>query len=407
MARTTTVFSDSMQGVSNLSFAVFESVKTMIQKNTFETSVDSKTQYINSAGDVYIPYSRKYGINEGGDLSFPRFIPGNAQGRNPDMGNMIYFQDFKRDYLNPEITTITYDKSFPLANLLRQLAEEKKVYGVVLQYENSESGSRMASINPLHPMIAFLTMAGIFELPSSGKLHVFEYKDSAVIQATEFNNTQKDEVASYEKDYEKFFAMAADIHSEPIVLKQHASISQETIQNIIDNPYIENLIDSVEIHKESRDQASTRGIESLIVPNQLIMDGTASPYYGIASITEPTQESIRGWGLGPMVTGNISLDHHGGARTFRRFQDSVHTRNVCTGSENSIQPKGWFTLSKVNLESMYFSDVISMNYVFPFIQASKNISAEIWKAFNATQNAALATAVEDTPAEAEEAEPTS
>jgi len=391
------MFKDSMQGVSNLSFGLLSSVKDMITKNTFEEIASSDIQFVNNNGDIYIPYSVNYDTFNSGDTKMPNFIPG-GEGNNPFFENPQYFQDFKKNNLDPDITTINYNKSISLESLLQQLSESEEVYGVVIQ---AGSGRNAMSINPLHPMVAFLIMSGLMELPQEGKLHVFEYNSSGQAKAN-YGRNDSNHMDSYVKDYEKFFGMSSNIVRDPVKIRQSASIRDSSISSIIEDPFIENLKGiNVDIRKEDRDSASLDKIKSLVVPAQLIMDGTVCPYYGISSITDPTTSSIRGRGLGPMVTGNISLDHYSGEKRYTDFYKTANTTNVCTGSESSSVPKGWFTLSKVNLDSMYYSDVIDTSHVWSFIEASKKISGEIWKVAADQNKADLESALEDTPEETE------
>jgi hypothetical protein len=187
------------------------------------------------------------------------------------------------------------------------------------------------------------------------------------------------EIEGYIKDYEKFFSISPDIIRDPVTIRQRAGINEYNITSLIEDPFVENINAAIKITKEDSGRADLEKIKSIVVPHQLIVDGTLSPYYGISCIKDPTSSNVIGAGLGPMTTGNISQCHDEGSRTFKRFQNSGSTCNVCTGSENAAVPRGWFTLSRVNLDSMYYSDVISLDYVFPFIKASKQIAADIWK----------------------------
>jgi len=395
------MFKDSMQGVSTLSFSLFSSVKDMIQKNTFESTADSSIQFINELGDIYIPYSRKFGPKESGDNKIPRFAPEGDGGKRFE--SPVYYQDFKRHYIDPNVTTINYNPSICLPTLLKQLSESPDVYGVVLQ---KKVGRKSFDINPLHPMVSFLIMSGLMELPDEGKLHVFEYNSSGKAKtANALESTQgKRLTKSYMKDYEKFFAISGDIMRDPVKISQNASMRDSEISALIEDPFIENIQDiTVNIKKNSDDQ-NLSSIRSLLIPNQLIMDGTVGPYYGISSITDPVNSRITGYGLGPMVTGNISMSHNDGRRSYNSFLGSADESNVCTGSETSTVPKGWFTLSKVNLNSMYYSDVIDSENVFAFIEASKKVSNDIWTVYDQQAKDKLAAALVDTEAEAPEAE---
>jgi hypothetical protein len=368
------MFNDSMRGVSTLSYALFNSVKDMIVRNNIDEVKDDSVQFINNNGDIYIPYQKAYDPAGTGENKFPRFIPGGIE-NNPNFGESVYFQDFKRNYINSEITTLTYDRSISMPVLLKQLAEEDSIYGVVLQKKGTDS---RYAINPLHPMVAFLVTAGLLELPEEGKLHIFEWKDSKVKSILK-KMDKPSEIREYISDYEKFFGLSAEIIRDPVTVRQRANINDHNITSLIEDPFIENINAKIKITKDDTGQSDLDKIKSMVIPHQIIVDGTLSPFYGISCIKQPTNSNIRGVALGPMVTGNISQCHDGGQRTFKNFQNSANTCNVCTGSENSVTPKGWFTLSRVNLNSMYYSDVISKDYVFPFIKASKQIAADIWK----------------------------
>ena len=387
------MFKDDMTGVSTLSFSLCSSVKDMIQQNSFEVVTSDKVQFISDKGDIYIPYSRKYGPNESGDLRMPTFAPG-GNAREVKFGNPYHFQDFKSDYVDRHITTITYDKSISLPALLEQLASDPKTYGVVIQ---TEVGRDHLSINPLHPMVAFMVASNIYELPEEGKLHIFEYKNSKVDGANPTNNASTARMESYISEYEKFFAMSKDIIRTPVTIKQKATISDRGLDLVLGDPFVENLENiSVDVRKDSNGAEDLGMIKTIVVPNQLVMDGTVCPYYGISAVTEPTNSNMRGFSLGPMSTGNINASHSGGSKTYKEYMNSGGTSNVCTGSQSSSVPKGWFTLSKVNLSSMYYSDIIDKDEVFPFIQAAKKISGDVWKMIKENKAAALAEALEET-----------
>jgi len=361
------MFNDSMRGVSVMSYSLLNSVKDMIVRNNVEDMVDDSVQFINENGDIYIPFSERCSPLE---QTFPTFYPKDDGSKTFE--TPMYFQDFKREYIDPNITTVTFDESVPLESFLKQLAEEESVYGVVLQ---KDSGS--FAINPLHPMVAFLISANLLELPKRGKLHIFEWKPSA-LRYIKDKSEKPSYIEKYIEDYTDFFGLSPQIVKEPVTIKQTASVSDHEVASIIEDPFIENIQTIIQIHKSDTGRTDLGKIKTLAIPHQLIVDGTLSPYYGLSCITKPTNDEIRGFGLGPMVTGNISQCHREGERSFKNFYESGNSSNVCTGSENSILPKGWFTLSRVNLDSMYYSDVISREHVFPFIKASKKVAADIF-----------------------------
>ena len=365
------MFNDSMKGVSTLSFALFESVKDVIVQNNFETIIDDKVQFINDKGDIYIPYSKLYKPGSTGDTKFPLFAPNKGD---ETMREMRYFEKFRDDWLNPNITTIGYNRSISLTSLLKQLADEDTVYGVVLQGINSQSEF---AVNPLHPMVAFLVTAGLLELPEEGKLHVFEWKETKLDTVKRRSDNQT-RIKEYVKNYKKFFETVPHIIKEPVKVRQTSSINNTYVNAIIDDPFVENINATIKIDKVDTDQGDLRKIKSIVIPHQLIVDSTLSPYYGISVVISPADGSMKGYALSPMATGNISLDNYSGDCTFQEWSTSGSTTNVCTGSYSSTNPRGWFTLSRVNLNSMYYNNVIAMDHVFPFWKASKQIAADIW-----------------------------
>jgi len=360
------MFNDGMKGISTLSFAIFESIKDVVEQNTLTDTNTNDVQFISGEGDIYIPFSKKYKP----DNNFPLFTPG------PDlvMGNMLTFQSFRSKYIDPNITTISYNPTISITSLIKQLADDENIYGVVIQGIDDESNF---SINPLHPVTAFLITSGFLKIPENGKLHIFEWRKSKSDFIREKSNDEG-QVNKYIKDYEEFFKISPDIIKKSISIEQVASINSNEIEDIIENPFVENIEAVVNISKNTRTSNDIENVKSILSPHQLIADGTISPYYGISMITSPTNDSIVGYALGPMATGNISLENSAGSRTFESWSKSGYSCNVCTGSYSSSTPKGWFSLSRVNLNSMYYSSVISKSYVFPFIKASKKIAGDIW-----------------------------
>jgi hypothetical protein len=89
-----------------------------------------------------------------------------------------------------------------------------------------------------------------------------------------------------------------------------------------------------------------------------------------------------------MYSGNINQNGTEDVSPSHVFR-SAETQNVCTGSESAILPKGWFTLSRINLTSMYYEKIVDMSSVLPFVEASKSVSHELWAAICENDMAAL------------------
>ena len=381
----------NMMGISTLSFALAQSVRDMIVANTSTDIISDKAQFITEKGDIYYPFSKEYSPDGSEDLRFPSFIPG-GDGANTSYSNLISFRNFKTKYLSNEITTINYNKTISLPNLLTQLSRDADIYGVVLQVEIAPNV--YSNINPMHPMVAFSFAADLQNIPEEGKLHIFTYRDAPAKMAANIDNAQtRREMASYMKDYESFFSIAGDIIKTPIVFKKEASINEQHMDHIHGHPFIENL-DNIEIQVTTTEGSTgdITDVKTNIIPLQLTMDGSVTPYYGVACIRTPSDRN-KGFSLGPMISGNINQPMERG-RGYRTIINGTNPSNVCTGSESNTDPRGWFTLSKVNLSSMHFSDIIDENHVFPMIQISKKMSGDIWEMITNTETDGISSDME-------------
>jgi hypothetical protein len=353
----------------------------MITRNNIDEIKDDSIQFIDQKrGDIYIPYSESYSvINE---KNFPKFIPGGAESGSRIEG-ASQFQEWAEEFICPDITTVTYDKSISLPSLLKQLADEPSVYGVVLQ--KSEG---VYAINPLHPIVAFLVSAGLLVLPDEGKLHIFEWREEKQKMIKE--EIDSSHIDSYIKDYADFFATAPYIIKKHTMIRQRAYISDKGISEIIQHPFVDVLQTSIKIDREDTpEEDDYENISSLVIPHQLVANGILSPYYGISLIQSPTDGNIKGLPLGPMISGNIDLYKFHDGDSFISVHRSATTGNVCAGAQSAYNPRGWFTLSRVNLNSMFYNNIISRNHVFSFVEASKKVTSDIWGIITKEQKAKL------------------
>jgi len=360
------MFNNSMKGVSALSFALMASVKDLLKTNTFEEIQKDGISFFNDKGDIYLPLATR-------NFETPLFDPpGRAQ------PNFIDFREFRSMYLSKDITTITYDESISLPALLTKLAEEPSIYGVILEEKSKKSHSREDKFlfNPLHPLNTFLIASGIIDIPKEGKLHIFEW--SGTSKSLLENETKVNRFFEhYQKEYAKLFELAPHIIKEPIKRKRIASISNGDISSLIDFPFIEMINTDIMI-EENTHAGRGNNIKSFFIPTQLAIDSIATPYYGLIYM-EKRSGSPKGISLTPMYSGNINA-FNGEERDYSENRARASSGNVCTGSYNNDSRKGWFTLSKVNLGSMFYPDIVDEKSAVYFAEASKQISGEIWKA---------------------------
>jgi hypothetical protein len=371
------MFNDSMQGVSALSFSYMTSIKDIIDQNTFTDVDNNAINFFNEKGDIYLPFAKslwKSQISSGIMPSFDPLI-------RPDRINAIPFFEFRETYLSNEITTITYNKSLSLPNMLRQLAENEGVYGVVIESNQmNKQESKKFIFNPLHPLNTFLIAAGLVKLPDEGKLHIFEFNQYALGKLEDIRSSGqlKKELKHYKDEYSKLFSLAPHIIKDNIIMSQKSSINDSDITSLISDPFVETLTSVIKVTKREGSTTELDNVKSLVIPTQLAVDGgIITPYYGMLLVKSPTTSSATATSLTPMFSGNINLrlKHES---SYEQVRNNTSTRNICVGSESVTSRKGWFTLSKVNISSMFFSDIVDSANVLAFVEVSKIISGEIW-----------------------------
>ncbi len=364
------MFNGGMQGVSVLTYSLMNSLKELTEANTFSTTDTGKVQFVNDIGDIYFPMdtNMKMKGQSSPGIEMPDFI----RDWDEELGAMEYpiFIDI---YLNDNVTTINYNRSMYLPTLLSQLADNEKVYGVIIQNEKY-------MINPFHPLVAFAITTNMMQYPDEGQLHIFEWSDYVERQISRPTRDAKKAEETFEKKYEKIFETFDHLIKRPMQEKHKASVNSSEVEALVSFPLLEDL--DLEIKVEINQNGSSDGIKSILVPAQLAIGDTAIPYYGLMFIDHP-RNSGKGFNLTGMMSGNLNQ----GFDDIDTFYDSVNypsSGNVCTGSESASNPKGWFTLSKVNINSMFGQRIISENDLVPFATVSKNIAGTIWKGIEST-----------------------
>ncbi len=383
------MFNESMRGISVLSYSLLNSVKDIITSNTHTQVSEDKCQFVSPEGDIYFPMSAK--IKHGGDTekSLPKFM---TDGDSTD-SHLHSFNWFRDTYLSDGITTISYNKSVFLPTLLKRLAQEDKTYGVIIQKDSY-------MINPLHPMVAFSITSGLLELPEEGELHIFEWNSSTVVDLENGRIRQhQSKKRFYIDEYQKTFGLFKYLIKESVVEKRTAFLSEDGVNKIINDPLLDDINVKVQVDVSSEVDRGSDNIKSVIVPTQLAIGNVATPYYGMMLLQKPRGDIV-GYNLTPMMSGNLNQGMCE-VDTYGDLESHTSSGNVCTGSESSTSPRGWSTLSKINLNSMFNDELVSENGLVSFVEASKEISASIWERIEKESLAELDIETE----EAEEAEP--
>ncbi len=385
------MFTNSMQGISVLSYSLFNSITDIIKSNTTDEVVSDRTQFVSPDGDIYFPMNTALDFDAPSDRKMPSFmIDGDRT-----VLNLMSYSDFTSNYISNDITTIAFNKTVFLPTLLKRLAEDEKTYGVIIQH-----GDYM--INPLHPAIAFSITSGLMEFPEEGNLHIFEWSESAQRKySRQSSRSKKKEKEFFEKEYKDLFATFQYLIKKPVLEKRRATINDDDITKLIDSPLIEDINTKISIRIDSDSGSNTTGIKSVLIPTQLAIGNMATPYYGFIHLTNPNSSEVRGYNMSPMLSGNVNQSTCD-ADTFADLANHTGSGNVCAGSENSNNPRGWFTMSKININSMFGDCIVAGNDMMSYVETSKDISGAIWHGIEQDKLAAIVAA--ETPEAEPEAE---
>lgn len=346
---------DQFRGASLLAYSLVDLAKDLVEKNTFDEISNAGVKFISKNGDIYLPYGEKLNFQ----IHHSFFGESKFQGSEE-------ISLFSERAISRQVTTVGYKKgSIDINALLGDFASNPRVYGVVIQKNDF-------IINPLHPAVAFLIISGLLDLPEEGNIHVFEFSDAGLAK---YDSASEEVVRQIENDFYEVINTSPKLMKTSSLVHQVASVDSGAVEKLLHQPFIDRLDFNVKLNRDY-DGKTPEGVESLLIPTQLIMFGVVLPYYGMIYIENPTNPSIRGYSLSPMASGNIN--QRASSSTFSNFASSGDEKNVCVGDANSISSKGWLTLSKVNANSMYYPNIIHTDGVFALIKAAKNVAAQIW-----------------------------
>jgi hypothetical protein len=346
------------------------SLKELAEANTFESN-SKETQFVNDIGDIYFPMDTRISFSEKNSVSAGIKVPSFTEDWDDDI-IACSNNDFNDHFIKNNITTINFNKSIYLPTLLKQLVEDETIYGVIIQHEKY-------MINPFHPLIAFAISSGLMEYPDEGQLHIFEW--SRYSQDFWKDERRKDvrerRVKFYEQSYTKLFGVFDHLVRTPVKEQHRVIIQPEVEDKLIDSPLLEDV--DVKIGVDINQSTSTNGIYGLIIPTQLAISSIATPYYGLMFIDNPISGSRTGYNLSPMMSGNINQGFDDEIEDFHDLYNHAGSGNICTGNASPSNPVGWFTLSKININSMFGPNIISQNGLIEFVQTSKKIASLMWR----------------------------
>ncbi len=337
-----------MKAKSLWHLALQEEVNDIIQSEIGQT-VLSENNYGDDNGNLYFPLAS----HELHDMA-PKFEDVTSTRRN-EIG-------YLRDMLDRNVKTIAFDQDqgFNLESFLSQLCTLNEVYGVLLKDANNSE----YMINPLHPLTALAIKLGQVTLPKKGKLIVYNWKDSVMSN----NGVSHDRryKASMEETWMKFIGQSKNFIGKKVSERRLTINRDDYLEQLSGFDSLKQLSLFGDINY--REMNEVADIKMLLIPLQMAVGSIATPFYGVSYINNPTN-SPRGFNTGYMISGNLksSYDSNGG--------------DVCTGSLSNTRDTGWLTLNRINLDSMWYGQIVSTSQsdLIDFAYTAKYIASQFYK----------------------------
>lgn len=190
-------------------------------------------------------------------------------------------------------------------------------------------------LNPLHPLVAYGIMNGMYELPKEVTMLLFLYKNGS----SNFNKIRDE----YVDAMKSLFGAELKIIDKTLNFDIESQIQVRVTQKDFDNIYAPSMTSAYVEYNSTM----PRGLMA-IVPVQSITKGEILPYYGNAIVSEG--------GVGMNLPGTISGNIKYG------FYNGRDREGVCTGDYSNRSIVGWRTLNRLNINSTWYSEHINRNF---------------------------------------------
>jgi len=337
-----------MKAKSLWHLALQEELSDIIQSEIGQT-VLTENNYGDDNGNLYFPLAS----HELHDQA-PKFEDVTSTRRN-EIG-------FLREMLDRNVKTIAYDQDqgFNLEAFLSQLCTLNEVYGVLLKDANNSE----YMINPLHPLTALAIKLGQVKLPVKGKLIVYNWKDSILRDHGVSHDTRYK--ATMEAKWMEFIGQSKNFIGKKVSERRLTINKDDYLEQLSGFDSLKQLSLFGDINY--REMNEVADIKMLLIPLQMAVGSIATPFYGVSYINNPTN-SPRGFNTGYMISGNLksSYDSNGG--------------DVCTGSLSNTRDTGWLTLNRINLDSMWYGQIVSTSQsdLIDFAYTAKYIASQFYK----------------------------
>ena len=290
---------------------------------------DAKINLVNCKGDVVIPSLLKSEvfekIKDAIDNKFNPYVE----------NNYIRVNDYYRSISDSVKILRNVDSqkglNFTLKTLV-QKAKDSTFAGMLLI--NRDTGF---IFNPAHPLNISLIKKGKVNLPDKFDIFIFNFKNDLK------DNENKEEVEKTIDEAYKMHLIYANLFLTKMIENIEYKITVENSQTDFDRIFfLSDTKSSIRIYKDI-----SKNFNTILFPLQILSKGELVPYIGWGGITK----EIKSMSLYGNASGNLKAYHYSS------------NLSVCTGDKNNQSIEGWYTLSKINVNSTWFS-----NYVNKYFQ---------------------------------------
>ena len=335
-------------------------------------------EIINDNGDVVIPLNKNYSnLKEILTETFDDIGVSILKLRGGYEDDFIPYRDFFNNYVDDRVRKI--NSSFEEGLLLAlQLKNEESTFAGCLFIEEDSVDNTI--LNPLHPAIAYYIMSDdeIFEkyMSKKGTFMYFNFRKDIPYNELKMTRAREIHDIGMLLIKENFLKKAK---SEVVIRNRSENFSE--IFTIAD------MNASIEIDVRS-------SIPSILIPFQILSKGEMIPYFGWGLINTDGEAETRGFSFPGLLSGNIKSNWYS------------TSDGVCTGNKSNNAYNGWQTLSKVNVNSMWFSNIINYEYYYELYRTGMDVAEEIYNEeyedVETEEEASVETSVETSTEEAEE-----
>ena len=320
-------------------------------KDNFSQKTDSELlKVVNEKGDVIAPLTIKKDAFEQVEKTFDEVFDLRDEDNAEDAAYLYRAISDKVKI----IRNVDADKGlkFILKTLMTR-AEDNAFAGILII-------NRMTGFvfNPLHPFNTFLLINGKVNLPNTFDIFIFDFKI-------------KEDLEYIEEAYKlhlSYFLLFKNSLKENIEYKIEIRDERSNFDEIM---FVSDVDAEIQIRK-----VVSHNFETLGIPLQILSKGELVPYMGWAAITKDIK-AIPLWGNG---SGNLKSYHYS--------TDQI----VCTGDKSKESLEGWYTLSKINFNSAWFSRYLNQNYrdlfTAGYMLSRDILTGKIDKLINQTQEEA-------------------